>query len=263
MQVAIVTAYTANYADGYKALVNSIEATNPGIPIYTAGPDFDPAEFPHYSDRQRTAPWYAKGARHKLARAVAEKHDATLILDADMLILTDLSMFFEVCAKAEVLIGVSNGSNIYYTDRPYITEPFYHPRTISNVPLFVPRRYAYLYDLIHDAFARHHAAEFDVTNCVIYRECLDRLLVLPPQNWTNIHHFMLRPDTSVNVQHGHLIAQGMPVHAMHGKLWQEGYREGLLRTMDTYFSRWQSTKGPAIARAARDLMVTTWEKYRP
>jgi len=184
------------------------------------------------------------------------------VLDADMLVLQDLTMFFDVCAHAEVLIGASNGSNIYFDNRPYIDKPFYHPKTISNVPLFVPRKYAYLYAIIHELFAKHTAAEFDVTNAVIYRECLDRLLVLPPQNWTNIHHYMMKADTHIKQECGALTAQGMPVYAMHGKLWNTGYQEGLVTRMDKHLDGFSVLKAKSIARKARDIMVAEWNRCR-
>ena len=89
------------------------------------------------------------------------------------------------------------------------------------------------------------------------------MLTMPAYTFTGIHHWQIKPETSVRVKGGHFLSgTEEQVYMCHGKWWDEGWRADLERTMDRYFGYEQiGERGKEHTRHAIRILYDKFKAY--
>ncbi len=209
--------------------------------------------------------------RFRLSVEYGPEYKAICLLDADMFFHRDVSLFFDIAA-AGFIVTTSNGMIINF-NKEYQTryqvdlgsDEYPYPKVHTTAPIFVGPA-----DL--DWFERLYTSRrIDSWDDFLYLNVLgidmgkaDRMICLPAYAWTGIHHWQLKIETSIRNIGPDLILTGTeePIYMSHGKFWDEGYNQDLIRTMDDYRDRWDmGARCESRVADACDTLLGEFQKY--
>jgi len=257
---SLVLSASNGYQPGVIAFLNSFEHHHPDtdIKVYLLNLNIgDPFLDEHVRHRKyvevvsldwveyagnRNTAWSTKIPRFKFA---SELSGQVLVCDADMFFCKNIDMFFDV-AKAGFIVGGANGSNFYF-GKDYAEkwgEPVdcFWTKTLGSVPTWMDvDKYRHIWQGIYDCKLNKKnfgigLCDFELLNILLIKNVHpDKIIVLPSQQVTGLHHFQLRPDTRVYKRRDQLVtADGLEVLMVHGKWWQEGWVNNMMKTMEKY-----------------------------
>lgn len=191
--------------------------------------------------------WATKIPRYKFASELSGC--VVMLADADMFFCANIDMYFEIAA-AGFIVGGANGSIINYG--PAYWELFgeeidpINYKTIGSVPTILDvDTFGYIFREVYNKKVaisnegRKSPADFDLINMSILKYGVsDKVLPIPSQQVTGLHHFQLRPDTRIIERNDKLItSDGLEVLMIHGKWWQPNYLNGMRVAMERYATR--------------------------
>lgn len=278
-QFAYVVAASENYLPGLKALLKSMEMVGSEADVVIVAfqmPDIlarllvDRYAFPvsviHVDGDNQVHGTAIE--RFQVAGAMDEFYDAICLLDADMFLTADPSLFFEIAA-AGFIVGGSNGMIVDF-NRAYQevygcflgvdTYPF--AKIHTTAPLFVGPRDLDWFRALYDSRRVDSWDDFLYLNLLgIKMGKSDRLLVMPPYTFTGIHHWGVKPETSWREKAG-LFLSGTEeqVYMVHGKWWDEGWRSDLMLVMDRYFA--DETMGEKCRQRCLDAIESAYARFQ-
>lgn len=253
MQWHIVVAASKNYEPGLRAFLNSlyhyhghdkfaVHVLRLAMPEFTESFGlnirFHDLDWVEHGGQRNTA-WSTKIPRFKYA---ANLNGIVMLCDADMFFCANTEWMF-ILAEMGYIIAGSNGSNVSYNqqwrDKYKLPIPdFYNYKTVCSVPTVMnPELHGVVWkDIYTHKMAGGEGADFDLQNIffTIHRK-QNRIIALPSQQTTGIHHYMLKPDSRVINVNGKLVTRdGLEVYLVHGKWWQKGWRDNLITKMEHY-----------------------------
>lgn len=226
-----------------------------------------PLDWEEHAGKRNTA-WSTKIPRFRFASS--ELSGVVMVCDADMFFCRNIEMYFEI-AEAGFVVGGANGSNFYFGE-PYSAKwgkPInrFWPKTIGSVPTWMDvGKYGHIWRDLYDSKAGgKDFCDFELVNILLIEHVpLDKILVLPAQQVTGLHHFQLRPDTRVIERRGQLVtSDGLEVLMVHGKWWQDNWLNGIMATMKRYCES-QRGGNERCLKGAKDswqLLKSEFEKW--
>jgi hypothetical protein len=281
-EYAFVVAASADYLPGLRTLLNSIEAVGAEADVLLAEHDIPlnvlvdlQVRHPNLCVVTRPlAESVVQGTaleRFRLAYQEGSEYRAVCLMDADMWLTADPRRFFEVAA-AGFIVGASNGMIINFgrayqeqyqcfLDPPHEVDCVY-PQTHTTAPIFLGPC-----DL--DWFeALYSSRRIDSWDDFLYLNLLgiklgksDHMIILPPYTFTGIHHWQVKPETSVREKAGLLLSgTEEQVYMIHGKWWDQAYREAMLSVMAPYLEGEQM--GEKCCRRTAEAVDLIYRKFR-
>ncbi len=224
---AFIVAYTDNYLPGMRALRNSINLYCPNIDIIEH----------HGISVEDTAI-----KRFHIAIEQDSNYDAICLLDADMFLTADPTLFFEVASKGFIVTG-SNGMvinfNKAYQDQYQLdlgSDEYVYPKIHTTAPIFLNSKNIDWFEKFLEKRDYDHWDDFLYLNMVGIKMGKDKKMIcMPPYSFTGIHHFQMKPATAVFERSGILMSgTEEQVFMIHGKYWDEGWLQDLMPTMEGY-----------------------------
>ena len=229
---AFVVGYSSNYLPGFNALRNSIQKYAPTAYLYS---------FQNESV-QGTAI-----ERFRIASEIAPDYDAICLLDADMFLTANVDLFFELASKGYIVTG-SNGMiidfNKEYQARYEVDlgcESYPYTKIHTTVPIFISKADTDWFDALYNSRRIDSFDDFLYLNILGIKMGKDKKMIqIPASQCTNIHHWMVKPETSIRVMGDKLLnGSEEQIYMIHGKLWDEGYINDLWLVMSKYLDDWQ------------------------
>jgi len=257
----IIVPITKSYLAEGRVLLNSLNITNPNIPVHVLTTDLTEADFKFPNVQKVVLSPKCTGLNHefrqirtyrfKYAIELGEKHlkdllafvedpsedFSVLLLDADMFCLRKLDKFFEMayntilcCSNNTLLRYVKKDFDKMYVEcDPQIDVIF---PTFSTVPMFInPIRFK---DYLQTIWDNKTGNDLETLNLILASKgLLDKTYLLNSYGWTNIHHTMIKPETFIKrTADGLFSNQGEPVYMLHGHWGDQRYIEELIRPME-------------------------------
>lgn len=253
MQWHIVVAASRGYEPGLRAFLNSLYHYHGHDPfkvhvLTLEMPDFNdsfglninyiPLDWVSHGGQRNTA-WSTKIPRFKYA---AELDGIVMLCDADMYFCANVEWMFHL-AEAGYIVAGSNGSNVRYhqgwRDKYKLPIPdFYNHKTICSVPTVMnPALHGQVWrDLYKHKMSGGEGADFDLQNIFMtIHTKQDRIIALPSHQTTGIHHYLLKPDSrAVRIGAKLVTRDSLEIYLVHGKWWQDGWRNNLITKMEHY-----------------------------
>lgn len=283
MDYSIVVAGSRGYEPGLRAFLNSFEYyySGSGIKVHLLTFNLE-EEFleeieknylkVHSTDAQmfkgyeRNSAWGTKIPRFKFA---AELSGVVMLADADMFFCSDAMEAYFRIAESGFIVAGANGSNFRFHEdwrKKYKLDvpDFFDYRTITSVPTImdVGRHGKVWTDLYDYKLNIGIGADFDLQNIfMVMNNKMKDLIVIPSQQVTGIHHFMLKPDTRVIRKEGRLVTMdGLEVFMVHGKWWQDNWKNNLMTKMESYCQKY--CQGERCIRGALDSWRILDEEFK-
>lgn len=213
--------------------------------------------------------------RYKYACDMAEWGcDSVCVLDADMLCLYNMDMFFNIAQGGTIVACADNMltkwtrheiQKYFNEDAPEETSDI--QERVSNVPWFFNPRVKRISDMLYemDAWDDHNQCDYTLLNYFMFKHhVMDITLITNSYQFTNIHHTMLKPDTFAKEfydRHGRQIysEQGQRVYMIHGHWRNEAYLSGLMEPMVRNYS-WHP-KSLEIAQNVINMLRKIYDEY--
>ncbi|NGX49314.1 MAG: hypothetical protein K940chlam5_00912 [Candidatus Anoxychlamydiales bacterium] len=278
---AFLIAASANYIPGLNALFNSLADHNHKEDIILI--DFNlPQDF---LDTLKHLPFSVrlvkiKGEkdqvrgtaieRFRVAVELGKEYEAICLLDADMFVVSNSQLFFEIASKGFIVTG-SNGMIINFNkayQEQYQTflgkDEWPYAKIHTSCPIFISPQDLDWFDTLYKARQISTWDDFLYLNILGIKLGKDKkMLVMPPYCFTGIHHFGVKPETGWFEKAG-LILSGTEEQAymIHGKWWDKGWRDDLPRTMARFFKD-EGMSGKSIEKSERStaLAYKLFTKY--
>lgn len=225
---AFIISYTDHFIPGIKALENSIKRWTPEAKCLLF----------HGTTVEGTAI-----ERFNIADRIAKDYAAICLMDADMFLTADCTLFFEIASHGFIVTG-SNGMVVNF-DKGYqdkygvdLGSPDYiYPKVHTTAPIFISAQDTDWFRRLYDSRRVDHWDDFLYLNMLGILMGKDRrMLCLPPYAFTGIHHFDVKPVTGL-IRKGSTILSGTEeiVYMIHGKFWNKEYYLALMDPMHGYF----------------------------
>jgi len=215
--------------------------------------------------------------RYELASNLTE-YESVVVFDADSIVVRNLDLFFEIAAKANVIIGVALEQKRWYgreenhkVDGKHIVSETWNEKDIACSPLFFnPKEFGKVFSYSWHIFAdypperRFRAPDMDALNIAILKFGVqNRILELPETPWSGLHETLLKPFSYVCEMHGNLwTINGEPIYVIHGQfnspLWRQWQIEGQLRCIDRELDG--SPRCKKIAQDCLEFLTSYWQK---
>jgi len=184
--------------------------------------------------------------RFKMAYDYGQKYEAICLVEGDLFLTGNVSTFFNIASKGFVVVA-SNGMVVNF-GRDYQkqygidlgVDQYIYPKVHTTVPIFIGMNDLDWFKKFHDGRMSAHSFDdvFGLNVLGISMGKSDRILCLPPYQWTGIHHFGVKPETGWMEKDGFVLSgTEEQVYMIHGKWWDEGWRSDLPLTMGRYFQR--------------------------
>jgi hypothetical protein len=191
-----------------------------------------------------------------------------MLLDADMWFCGDMRPYMYL-AERGYIVGGTNGSFFRFHQGwrekykiPEIPDMF-DSKTITSVPTILHTK---IHGEVWADLYKHKTtigigADFDLTNVFMaVHNKFEHIVVLPSQQVTGIHHFMLKPDTGVRKIDEKLVTMdGLEVLMVHGKWWSPGWYDNLMKPMEKYCRGVE--KYAKMALESRKVLKEEFDKY--
>jgi len=282
---AVVFPATRNCLEEAKCLINSLAQTNPSLPVYITTS--------HLEDRQVTIEDFShipsqnivkiipeppadtefrqvRTARFRIAVELKDEYTVVGLLDADMVILRDLTSIFKM-AESGTLLFTGNNTLLCYRHRDFVRMQIKSPGedtkvimpTFCTVPTFInPTIHEELLMAIWNKETNPSGNDLESINLlIIAMGLLEDVYLLNTYSWSNIHHSMLKPETfSKMTDDGLYSHQGQPIYAVHGHWLEEAYVKELINPMIKNYSH--VPKAIDTARNAINDLCKTFRKYQ-
>jgi len=241
-----IVAYTDNYLPGFTALKNSIKKY------------MDVELIAHHGTSVKDTAI----ERFKIAYDICDKYDAICLMDADMFLTADCTLFFDIASKGFIVTG-SNGmlhDNLFKKDWDIdLNSPYVKIHT--TVPIFIN------HENIDWFIDLYNKKDIPGWNDFIFLNALgierqNKMLCLPPYTFTGIHHWQMKPETSV-MKRDNTIISGTEeaVYMVHGKWWYDGWIDHCKITMESYFKDEQiGERGRARTYQAIAILKAEFDK---
>jgi len=187
-----------------------------------------------------------------------------------MFITADPKIFFEIASKG-FIVTASNGMIINFNSdyqKQYNIDlncdDYPYAKIHTTVPIFISPSDLDWFQLLYDSPRVDSFDDFLFLNILgIKLNKPEKMLCMPPYMFTGIHHWMLKPETSV-IKKGGLLLSGTEeqVYMVHGKWWDEPWISDLPRVMYRYLKD-QDFGSKNIARVddATKLLKEEFENY--
>jgi hypothetical protein len=239
-------------------------------------PEFPAAEFPElqqaYSFRRiRTSRFLFAafcghlGGHSGWKSPLDKRYDVVCLLDADMCMVRPINKFFKMAEMGTILVGCNN-TLLRYTKkdfdkmhvevRPDID--VVHP-TFCTVPTFVnPNIHQ---DWLEAIWTNKTGNDLEIPNLLAQSmNKMNQVYHLGSENFLNIHHMQIRPETYAKATTDGLYTQtGEPVSMLHGHWADDSYRKQLLEPIVKNFSDYP--KAISIAQGAINTIKQEYDKY--
>lgn len=181
--------------------------------------------------------------RFRIAYEKAPEYDAICLLDADMFMTADPTIFFEVASKGFIVTG-SNGMIINFNkayQEQYQTflgkDEWPYPKIHTTVPIFINKENTDWFKALYDAKRIDSWDDFLYLNILGIKMGKDKkMIAMPPYMFTGIHHWQMKPECAV-FKRGVYFLSGTEeqVYMIHGKWWDEAWLQDLMPTMEKFF----------------------------
>jgi hypothetical protein len=222
-----IVAYTDNYLPGFTALKNSIKKY------------MDVELIAHHGTSVRDTAI----ERFKIAYDICDKYDAICLMDADMFLTADCTLFFDIASKGFIVTG-SNGMIIDFNrdfqkryDVDLGSSEYAYAKIHTTVPIFINHENIDWFYELYNTRRIDHWDDFLFLNILgIKMGKHKRILCMPPYAFTGIHHWQMKPETAV-MKKGNMLLSGTEeqIYMVHGKWWDKGWLQDLEPTMSRYF----------------------------
>lgn len=189
--------------------------------------------------------------RYKIAADLKE-YNAVCVLDADTLIARDLTIWFDIAANSEVIVGCGLEQKRWYGQEPnqmvdgkHFIEPTWNDKDICCSPFFFnPNKFGDALDFSWKIVAdyspekRFKAPDMDGINMAIIKYGYkDRVIALAEATWSGLHETLLKPFSHVCEMHDNLwTINGEEIWLVHGQylneIWRGWQIEGQDRCID-------------------------------
>lgn len=277
-EYAFVVGASDNYVPGVVAMLNSMECHGHTadvlmIPWNLPGEFLDSLNkysfgirlFPNEIEHQVLA---TAIERFRVAYEQGIAYKAICLLDADMFLLENVDLFFQVAAAGFIVTG-SNGMiinfNKKYQEQYYLEldEPEWpYKKVHTTAPIFISPQDLDWFDQLYNSRRIDSWDDFLYLNILgIKLEKYKRMLCMPPYAFTGIHHWHLKVETGLVRKGPDLVLAGTEeaVYMAHGKFWEENYCKDLVQIMDQYVGRWDM--GARCKQRISDAHKTVIEEF--
>lgn len=215
--------------------------------------------------------------RYELASQLKD-YDAVCVLDADTLMARDVSIWFEIAARAKVIIGCALEQKRWYgeienqkVDGKHVIEKIWNDKDICCSPMFFSPKdfgdaFHYSWQIIADYSyeKRYKAPDMDGLNMAIIKfGHKDRVIALAEATWSGLHETLMKPFSRVCEMHDELwTINGEEIWLIHGQFnnetwrgWQMGGQYGCIkRELD------DSPRCKQIAKQCMETLVGYFNK---
>jgi len=213
---AIVFPATRNCVHEAKALVNSLAISNPDIPVYIMTSHISERQvriedFEHIKNHNvksiiveppcDTEFRQIRTSRFRLAAELKDEYEVVCLLDADMVVIRDISKIFSM-AKSGTILVTSNNTLLTYRHKDFVRMKVESPgedhckvhTTFTTVPFFINPTIHY--DFLMDIWGTPTGNDLEAINLIaIKRGLMKNIYLLNSFEFNNIHHTMLKPET--------------------------------------------------------------------
>jgi hypothetical protein len=206
--------------------------------------------------------------RFRIAAELGKEYDAICLMEADIFLTANVDIFFRVAA-AGFVVTASNGMIVNFGkdyQKQYKidlgVDKYIYPKVHTTVPIFLGPKDLDWFQEFYDM--RLSAKSFDDVfglNILGIKKGIDkRMICLSPYQFTGIHHFGVKPETGWMDKEG-LFLSGTEeqVYSVHGKWWDKGWRDDLMKVMKGYFK--YSDMGPACVRKTQQSIRAGYNKF--
>lgn len=252
IKYAFIMAYTDNYLPGITALTNSIRRIMPNAEIIVH----------HGNSVEDTAI-----KRFEIALNVSKDYDSICLMDVDMFLTHDCTLFFEIASRGFIVTG-SNGMIIDF-DKAYQDQygldlgcdHFIYPKVHTTAPIFISKADTDWFDALYSSRRIDRWDDFLYLNMLgIKMGKHNKMICMPPYTFTGIHHWMLKPATAV-FERNDILLSGTEeqVYMVHGKWWDDAWLQDLMPTMERYLH--DEGIGPKGKRIVEDSISLLKRKF--
>lgn len=201
---------------------------------------FDGIDLKVYSlDTSKPVPLQTKIESYRFA---AELEGITMLADADSFFCSSMVPWFRM-AELGYIVASANGSNIYFSQEYEkaleidLGGDIFNYKTICAPIIMDSSKYggAYL-DAVSYRMETGKGSIWVLMNIYMAkRDYLSKIITIPAQQISGIHHFMLKKDTRVLRVQGKLMSfDGLEVLMVHGKWWRKDWVNSLMKNMEGY-----------------------------
>lgn len=269
MNNAYIVSASQNYLPGLRALLNSLEYH---------GNKYDVILFNHgiteefnYSFKiievKTEGDQVQQTAIKRFDTSYYKDYDVVCLLDADMFFTANCDFFFDVASKGFIITG-SNGMVIKF-DKDYQNKykvnwgkDILYTKVHTTVPIFISKQDYDWFDALYNSQKIDSFDDFLYLNILGIDMGKDKkMITLPPYTFTGIHHWQLKPETSIRMA-GDIMLSGTEeqVYIVHGKWWDKAWTQDLLPTMTRYFK--DNTMGDRCLQRTTDAIKTITMEFK-
>jgi len=241
-----------DYIPGLAALLASIEKYTPNVDIVLVSYDI-PTDFLtslgkftfNVIDKPQSEPDQKLATiieRFRVTAEVMPNYDAICFMDADMFLLGDVILFFDIAAKG-FIVTAHNGGIIGFTKEHQRlgkadlgVDNYIYTKTHTAVPVFASALDADWFAAVYRDYDRNALDDYTLLNLKgIQLEKFKRMISLPSYAFTGIHHWQLKPETSL-MRMGNLVLTGTEEqpYMTHGKWWDKGWIDSLMQVAERH-----------------------------
>lgn len=272
----LVVSTSDNYMEGIKVFLRSFFYYHKGLPINVhllCFKDVDKSQLEEFAGRVKfvdtVSDHKAKACKIERFNYAANLEGVVGVFDGDMFFLDSFWPYFQIAANTDLIICGLNGSVIQFTEGH--SELFgedidglYAWKAVTSVPTIMRiDLYGHIWQRIHDhIMVNYTIGDFMMLNLLLaYNDLLDKVIALPAQAVTNIHHFMLKPNTRAISKNGKIISEdGHKILSCHGKWWNKPYTDNLINTMERFAKGDKKIVSGAVA--SRDLLLNIFNSWK-
>jgi len=182
--------------------------------------------------------------RYKFANEVGKEYEAICVLDADMVFTRNPVNYFQIAAKAGLVLCAGKEQNKVYDDPHHqfkgewiIPQGYYNHVDLCNCPLFVDTAIwgpclEKSWDIFFDGFdqmvgTNFKAPDMDAMNvCLLEAGSATQTVVLPGIAWLGTNEQHLKPYMRAVSDRGLMKTEsGIPIFSYHGQYYHRKWRE--------------------------------------
>lgn len=216
-----------------------------------------------------------------LLSAECNCYDAFCILDADMLILYDLTRYFRAVDGTGLIIGCTLEQKRRYAEANHEVPPesgnylipkdFWNGRDLCCAPLFIGPKWYPALKKTWDIFAqedpknRFRAPDMDALNmCLIEAGAYEHIIPDSQHIWTGLHECLMKAHTRAIEMHDKPFTEdGEEINVIHGQYWNKKWRgwqtENQIGMIKREFNNSDSYRNRSLG--SFELVCRWWEKF--
>lgn len=176
--------------------------------------------------------------RYELAAGL--DYDSVCVVDADTLVCRDLTLWFEIAARADVIIGCGMEQKRWYgepeehhkVDGKHFIERTWDDKDLCCSPIFFnPKKFGDAFHFSWSIYAnyplekRFKGPDMDAINMALIKYGYKgRVIALGEETWSGLHEVLLKPFSHISENHGQWwTINGEEIWVIHGqylnKIW--------------------------------------------